>query len=336
VSLIPPSVDENAGRTGPHDDIASLRPASVTLDSAGHVGEALRQAREILGLDIDDIALVTKVRAAYIAALEDMDLSALPAGPFATGYVRAYARALGLDPQTVAARFKSEAPEPDTTLRSPFGLRFRRWGRLRGLAAAAMVVVASFTAWNLFVRIRTVPTRPAAVAPTLAVRPKSAPGPAILGAPLPAPPEATTPPPYETPGLADATARTGPDAAAAVTARIAAEAAAARPADPIPAGAPFAPRGSIFGASKGQVVLQALRPMSLVVRGGGGAILFARQLAAGEAWRAPDVAGVAADVDAPRAIEAYVGGKAAGVLAPGLSPLSTLQAPRAAHASPSN
>ena len=69
MSLIPPSVDENAGRTGPHDDIASLRPASVTLDSAGHVGEALRQARESLGLDIDDIALVTKVRAAYIAAL---------------------------------------------------------------------------------------------------------------------------------------------------------------------------------------------------------------------------------------------------------------------------
>jgi hypothetical protein len=68
--------------------------------------------------------------------------------------------------------------------------------------------------------------------------------------------------------------------------------------------------------------------MSLVVRGGG-AILFARQLAAGEAWRAPDAAGLAADVDAPRAIEAYVGGKAAGVLAPGLTPLSTLEAPQA-------
>jgi hypothetical protein len=264
-----------------------------------------------------------------------MDLAALPAGPFATGYVKAYARALGLDPDIVAARFKGEAPESDTELRSPLGLRFRRWGGLRGLAAAALVVVSGFIAWNLLVRIRAVAPPSTIAAPTLAVRPKPGPGPAVLGAPLPAPPEATTPPPYETPGLANATARTGPDAAAAVTARIAAEAAAAHAVDPISAGAPFAPHGAVFGAGKGPIVLQALRPMSLVVRSGGG-ILFARQLAAGEAWRAPDATGLAADVDAPRAIEAYVGGKAAGVLAPGLTSLSTLQAPQAPNKTTSN
>lgn len=335
MSLTPLSTGESEERAASHDGIAALRPASVTLDSAGHVGEALRGARERLGLDVDDIALATKVRASYVAALEEMNLDALPAGPFATGYVKAYARALGLDPDVVAARFKGETPEPDVELRSPLGLRFKRWSRLRGLAAAALVVVTGFTAWNLLVRIRSIPARTPAAAPSLAAPSKPAAGPAILGAPLPAPPEATTPPPYETPGLADATARTGPDAAAAVTARIAAEAAAARPADPILSGAPFSPHGEIFGAAKGPIVLQALRPMSLVVRSGG-AILFARQLAAGEAWRAPDAAGLSADVDAPRAIEAYVGGKAAGLLAPGLTPLSTLKSPQPPSKTTSN
>jgi cytoskeletal protein RodZ len=330
LSLFPLSTGENEERALTRDGIAALRPAVITLDQDGPLGPALRRARESLGLDVDDIALATKVRASYIAALENMDLGALPAGPFANGYVKAYARALGVDPDMAAARFKGEAPEPDTDLRSPMGIRFRRGTRLRGLAAAAIVVVAGFTAWNLLVRIRTVPARTPAAAPAIIVRTRSAPGPAILGAPLPAPPEATTPPPYETPGLAEATAKTGPDAAAAVTARIAAEAAAARPADPVAAGAAFASHGPIYGAAKGQLLLQALRPMSLVVRNGG-AILFARQLAAGEAWRAPATDGLSADVDASRSIEAYVDGKAVGVLAPGLTPLSTIKAPQPAN-----
>ena len=77
--------------------------------------------RESLDLAIEDIAQATRVRAAHVAALEAFDLDKLPARPFAIGYVRAYALALGLDADAVVARFRAEAPDLDTGLRAPRG-----------------------------------------------------------------------------------------------------------------------------------------------------------------------------------------------------------------------
>jgi hypothetical protein len=68
--------------------------------------------------------------------------------------------------------------------------------------------------------------------------------------------------------------------------------------------------------------------MSLVVRGPGGAVSFARQLGAGEAWRAPATPGLVADVDVPAAVEIYVQGRAVGPLTETQTPLSSLTAPR--------
>ena len=299
-----------------------------------HLGQALRQARESLDLAQEDIAQATHVRVQFIDALERLDLAALPAGPFAAGYVRAYARALGLDPDAAAARLRKEAPPEETRLGDPLGAEFRSRARFRGLIAAALVVVAALAAWNLAVRAKAPVARaPASLAPA-AMGAQLAAGPTVLGAPLPAPPEASTPPPYETPGLAQATAAKGPDAAAAVTARIAAEAAQARPAEPVAAGARFVAHGAVYGAPRAEtgVILQAIRPMSLVVRGPGGTVYFARELGAGEAWRAPDVAGLTIDVDVPAAVEVYVGGHASGLLNQPQTPLASLTAPKAASA----
>jgi hypothetical protein len=299
-----------------------LRPARLVLDTEGHVGAALRRARESLDLGLDDIAQATHVRADYLAAIETLDLSPLPAKPFAVGYVRAYARALGLDPDMVAARFRHETPGGDTDLRAPLGGQFRRQMRLGLLGMAMIALIAALIGWNLVVRVSAPPPRRAAAALPAPVQPPPLAGPARLGAPLPAPPEATTPPPYITPGLAKAVA--GPNAAPAE-----ADAPAA-PVNPIAIGAPFAAHGPIFGASRGTLVLQAMRPMSLVVRGAGGTVYFARQLAAGDAWRAADLAGLTADVDVPGAVEAYAEGRAIGPLSQPQTPLSALTAPKAA------
>jgi hypothetical protein len=67
--------------------------------------------------------------------------------------------------------------------------------------------------------------------------------------------------------------------------------------------------------------------MSLVVRGDGGVVSFARQLAAGEAWRAPDGAGLTVDVDVPAAAEVYVQGHAIGPLTQPQTPVASLVAP---------
>lgn len=331
MSPVSPSTDARAGPDTDHDGLAALRPAKLVLATDVHIGQALRQARERLDLGLEDIAQATHVRANFIDALERLDLDPLPAGPFAVGYVKAYARALGLEPDAVVARFKKETPVEDTKLGAPFGAQFKRGARFSGLAAAALFVVAGLGGWNLVVRAKSPAARTAASAAPVVVHAPTDTGPSLLGAPLPAPPEASTPAPYETPGLAEATAAKGPDAAAAVTAQIAEEAAKARPGEPVAAGAQFSPHGAVYGAPRAEagVVLQAVRPMSLVVRGAGGAVYFARQLAPGEAWRAPNVAGLTVDVDVPSAVEVYVQGRAAGLLSQAQTPLASLTTPKA-------
>jgi cytoskeletal protein RodZ len=331
VSIASPSIDDSGGREAARQAVRAavvgLRPARPVLSDQGHIGEALRRARESLDLELEDIASATHIRAASLAAIEALDLDALPSRPFAVGYVKAYARALGLDQDAVVARFRRESPTEEAPLRPPLGVSLRRSAGLRRLAIAIVIVAAALIAWNLRVRMKAVTVTPPAAAPRLAAHAQPAAGPDILGPPLPAPPEATTPPPYETPGLAAATAVTGPDAAAAAAARIAAEAAAARPANPVAAGSPFVAHGAIFGApAHGGVILQAIRPLTLVVRAGG-QVTFARALGAGEAWRAPAQDGLVADVDDPGAMEAYVGGRAIGPLTASQTAVSTLVAP---------
>ncbi len=299
---------ENKDRPASVDGLGPLRPLPVRLNASGNIGAALRAARESLGLAVEDIAQATRVRAAHVASLESFNLDALPARPFVVGYVRAYARALGLETEAVVARFRHEAPDVDDTLRAPSGLRGhgRRFG---ALALGVAVLIAAVVGWNI--------VRHAAAAPRHVTRavmhlePRSADsGPAVLGAPLPAPPEAAAPPTYETPGLASSAE--APDA------------------DPV--GASFVPSGAVYGAPAGgaRLILQARKSTSVVVRGDGG-IVFARQMAAGEAWRAPPSAGLLVDVANPASTEVFVDGLSRGKLTQGRTPLDSLLEPPAAR-----
>jgi cytoskeleton protein RodZ len=69
----------------------------------------LRHARERMGLSLRDVADRTKIRAAILDAIDNNDADRLPPPIFARGFVKAYAREVGLDPQAVAGRY---FPEP--------------------------------------------------------------------------------------------------------------------------------------------------------------------------------------------------------------------------------
>ena len=306
---------------------ARVRRPTVILNPSGNVGAALRMARESLGLSLQDIAMATCVRPPYLAAIEAFDLQLLPSRPFAVGYVRAYAIALGLDAATVVARFRAEAPAPDTALRPPMGIVRSTPARFGRIAFAAGLLVTAVVSWNLARHAVAAPSRRVVAditSPTQRAAMLVA-GPAHLGGPLPAPPEATTPAPYETPGLAAASAAGGSADAADVAAHDA-RLAAAGIAAPVSAGAPFVAAGTVYGApSPGSgVILQAVKPTSLVIHGQDGAVYFARQLAAGEAWRAPALAGLVVDVGNPGSIEVFVGGLSRGPLSAAKTPLAHL------------
>lgn len=69
-------------------------------------GESLRKERELRGISLEDISAQTKVNIRFLEAIEHDDLSALPAKAFAKGFLRSYARAVGLDEALVLTNFE--------------------------------------------------------------------------------------------------------------------------------------------------------------------------------------------------------------------------------------
>ena len=70
-----------------------------------NVGEHLRRVREEQGLSLRDISNVTMVSRVYIEAIEEERMRDLPEAVYTRGFIRAYAQALGLDPDEITKRF---------------------------------------------------------------------------------------------------------------------------------------------------------------------------------------------------------------------------------------
>ena len=306
-----------------HPDWRDVVP-SVT--DAPTLGDGLRIAREHSGRSLAELSSLTRVPSRYLTALEQNDFSTLPNRVFSIGYVRAYAGALGLDEQLAVERFKRESPDPSVPLQAPVGVAFEEVRRYSPrVIAAGLALVLAVVGWNVFQRVSLMqapqPSDLTAIPEswTLGAVPGQ-PTALNLSAPRPAPPDQTVPALYITPGL---------EAQLTGLAPASPEAAAAAAAGAPPVQRAFNPRGAIYGASANasQVVIQARRAASLVVTMSDGRVLFARQLAAGDAWRAP--AGVAAVVDVSSHFsdfDVYLNGEHGGTLTAEKTPLSQLNA----------
>ena len=63
----------------------------------GQFGEKLRRERELRGITLEEVAVATKIGTRNLRALEEEKFSQLPGGIFNKGFVRAYARYVGID-----------------------------------------------------------------------------------------------------------------------------------------------------------------------------------------------------------------------------------------------
>ncbi|HVP08664.1 MAG TPA: helix-turn-helix domain-containing protein [Burkholderiales bacterium] len=77
------------------------------------VGDELSRARAALGFSVADVAQQLKFAPRQIEALEQGRYEELPAGTFARGMVRAYARLLRLDPEPLVQRIARRVAVPD-------------------------------------------------------------------------------------------------------------------------------------------------------------------------------------------------------------------------------
>ena len=71
----------------------------------GELGEILRRAREAKGLSLAQVEEVTRIRSAYLQALEEEDYQRLPPPVYVKGFLKNYALFLDLNPQQVLALY---------------------------------------------------------------------------------------------------------------------------------------------------------------------------------------------------------------------------------------
>ncbi len=296
-------------------------------------GAVLKAAREAQGRTLPQLAEATRVSRHYLQAIEDMRADLLPSRPFAVGYAKSYARALGLDAEDLAERFRRELPDPEgPSLRAPVGVAGEdKPPRFRILAVAAVMLISVVLLWNVAQRAVTSETPEPAAADEppeawLRVPPPS--GSVPLAPPTPPPAEQTIPAPYVTPGLEQFAAQFGAAPGQSSTppsvvwAPEAVPTQPPAPALPLAQGAKAAAWGA--GAPAQTVMLKARRAASLVVRTPEGRVIFARHLAAGDSWRSPPIAGLVVEVSEPSAWDVYAFGRFKGQLAGPAASLSAL------------
>lgn len=167
------------------------------------IGDRLRNAREAKGLSLEAVEGLTRIRAAYLRAMEDEEFERLPGPAYLKGFLRTYAAALGLDPDPLVEAVPVEQPQAPSLIgmrgveipiqpaapRSPL----RRAATYTGLALVVGAIALGAVGY-LQLRQFNAPLPPEAVTP---VPPEPTPGTPEPLQPAPAVPE---PPPEPTDG----------------------------------------------------------------------------------------------------------------------------------------
>lgn len=72
------------------------------------VSQILRQTREAKGISLDEVAQRTYIKLPYLVALEEGDVSKLPAPVYIHGYIRQYAKLMGLNGSELVLQYQQD------------------------------------------------------------------------------------------------------------------------------------------------------------------------------------------------------------------------------------
>jgi cytoskeleton protein RodZ len=173
------------------------------------VGSYLRERREARGISLKEMARATRVREAYIEALEAGDAAELPAPVFARGFIRACCQVLNEPADEALRLYDEQVSLPAAVAEAPrFPSPSERDGRGRESILISLVLLivlgAALFGLTLALQTRARPAAPAAdrsrvVRPAVATEPDASARPAPADTPLPAdstPPPAVSPAPH--------------------------------------------------------------------------------------------------------------------------------------------
>lgn len=112
------------------------------MESLGHF---LRHERELRQMSLEEIAQTTRIPIRMLQHIEDDQLDLLPGEVFARGFLKSYARSVGLPVDDVLTRYGERnkavetAPAPITAIAPP------QQGRRFGIAIALVILLILFT-----------------------------------------------------------------------------------------------------------------------------------------------------------------------------------------------
>ncbi len=111
-----------------------------------HIGAELGAKRMAAGLSLKEMAAQIRIQYAYLDAIERLDKEALPTLGYALGYVRTYARFVGMDEKAAMERFKKdiEAPRYLSAQAEPHHVPKRSIHLPRGSVAIGAVLSCAF------------------------------------------------------------------------------------------------------------------------------------------------------------------------------------------------
>ena len=166
----------NAGTPRPPSSRGRAAPAPIARSFArsssegSSIGARLRHERELLGMSLEEVSRGTRIPTLSLERIESDRFDDLPGEVFTRGFLRAYARALGLDADEVLAHYGAArrvphvAPMPVSAASAP-----KHNGRRVGVAIAFVLLLVLCTMALSFVlkpRGRDVPTEVSSHAPT--------------------------------------------------------------------------------------------------------------------------------------------------------------------------
>ncbi|MCK9486732.1 MAG: helix-turn-helix domain-containing protein [Dehalococcoidia bacterium] len=97
---------------GAGPDLAAREAAAERAERAAALGRRLRDGRVAAGLSLADVERDTRINRIYLDAIEDARFEEIPAPVYARGFVRSYARYLGMDAEEAVAAVPRDLPAP--------------------------------------------------------------------------------------------------------------------------------------------------------------------------------------------------------------------------------
>lgn len=152
----------------------------------GTFGQALRAAREDLGVTLAEAERETRINRRYLQALEDEDASAMPPAVYTRGFIRTYAQYLGLNPEGMLDLYGPRQAIDDrinirpipAELNASRSFSFRPAAVLAGLIAVSLLAVYLWGQYTSFLEnVERIEAAPSSRVPTPAIAVERTPSP---------------------------------------------------------------------------------------------------------------------------------------------------------------